>query len=306
MANNFIVCYSMHTEIGVISIKKMQEMLIDRHSIGNDLILSDRMSINYELFKHPFRLDGIVLGLVTSGEVVVFDNLNEYEIKSGMFFIVMPDNILQLKEKSDDFDASIIIASIEFLSKIHIDIHKILPLYVQVKTAPFMMLLHEEYEAYLGYFSLLKAAVNAPYFQTEIVEGLGLAFSYTVTNIIRRKTNDALNSGNVRFNTRKDAIFEKFIWLLLQYYEKERRVGFYANEMHLTEKHLSMVIKEVSGKTAAEWVDEYVILEAKTRVRHSGLSIQQVAFSLNFPSATFFSKYFKSHTGITPGEYRRQ
>lgn len=64
------------------------------------LILSDRMSLNYEPFKYPFRLDGIVMGLVTRGKVVVYANLNEFEIASGTLFFIMPENIIQLKEKA--------------------------------------------------------------------------------------------------------------------------------------------------------------------------------------------------------------
>ena len=69
-------------------------------------------------------------------------------------------------------------------------------------------------------------------------------------------------------------------------------------------KIFSSVIKRVSGKTAGKWIDDYVILEAKTLLRYSPMSIQEVAFYLNFANASFFGKYFKHHTGMSPSEYK--
>lgn len=292
-------------DIGVISFEKMKSLLIEPFSYGNELILSDRMSLSYELFKFPFRLDGIVMGLVTRGKVVVYVNLSEFEIASGTLFFIMPENIIQLKEKSEDFEASLVIASVPYLSSIHIDIHSIIPLYVQVKSSPYMMLAPKEYDSFLQYFSLLEDAIAAPYHKDEMVKGLSSAYAYAIANILQREIKE-IRENESRSKARKDVIFERFIWLLLQHYERERKVEFYANHLHVTPKHLATVVKNVSGKTAAEWIDEYVILEAKARIKYSSFSIQEIAFTLNFPSATFFCKYFKSHTGITPSEYRKE
>ena len=85
-----------------------------------------------------------------------------------------------------------------------------------------------------------------------------------------------------------------------------RSVSFYSNKMFLTAKHLSTVVKEVSGKTASEWIDSLVILEAKALLKSSELSIQEIADELHFANQSFFGKYFKHHTGMAPKEYRRQ
>ena len=69
--------------------------------------------------------------------------------------------------------------------------------------------------------------------------------------------------------------------------------------------YLSTVIKNVSGKTAAEWIDDYVILEAKSLLKSTNLTIQQISDGLNFPSQSFFGKYFKRQTGISPKEYKK-
>ncbi|KAA6344491.1 Arabinose operon regulatory protein [termite gut metagenome] len=68
---------------------------------------------------------------------------------------------------------------------------------------------------------------------------------------------------------------------------------FYANKLCITPKHLSKVIKESSDRSAIEWIDSYVMLEAKALLKSTNMTIQQISDELNFPSQTFFGKYFK-------------
>lgn len=71
-----------------------------------------------------------------------------------------------------------------------------------------------------------------------------------------------------------------------------------------TSKHLSNVIKELTGKSAGEWIDSYVILEAKTLLKYSNMSVQEIAYYLNFPNQSFFGSYFKRNTGMSPSQYK--
>ena len=82
-------------------------------------------------------------------------------------------------------------------------------------------------------------------------------------------------------------------------------MSFYADKMFLTAKHLSTVVKEISGKTVGEWIDELVILEAKALLNSSSMNIQEIADRLNFANQSFFGKYFKHYTGMSPKEYRK-
>ena len=81
-------------------------------------------------------------------------------------------------------------------------------------------------------------------------------------------------------------------------------MSFYAKQLNITPKYLSSVVKEVSGKTAARWIDESVILEAKALLKYSGMSIQEIAYHLNFSTQSFFGKYFKRYVGMSPLAYR--
>ena len=99
-------------------------------------------------------------------------------------------------------------------------------------------------------------------------------------------------------------IFDQFIKLVKDNYMMYRNVGFYAEHLSLTPKYLSRIIKDASGRSAPEWIDEYVMLEAKNLLKFSGLAIKEIVYRLNFPSQSVFYKFFKARTGMTPTEYK--
>ena len=92
--------------------------------------------------------------------------------------------------------------------------------------------------------------------------------------------------------------------LLEEHHVSERNVAFYADHLFLTPKHVSKVILEVSGKTPTQWIDEYVVLEAKSLLKYSNLTIQEIADYLNFSTQSVFGKYVKHKTGLSPREYK--
>ena len=90
-----------------------------------------------------------------------------------------------------------------------------------------------------------------------------------------------------------------------EYRMQERGLSFYAGKLFLTPKYLSKLIKNVSGRSAHEWIDSFVILEAKNRLKYSDRPIKQIVSELNFPNQTTFYRFFKIQTGMTPTEYRK-
>lgn len=99
-------------------------------------------------------------------------------------------------------------------------------------------------------------------------------------------------------------ITEKFLSLVQQHFKKERFLDFYASKLDVSSKHLSRTVKETTGFTAVDWIDRFVILEAKVLLRSTNLSIQQISDELNFASQSFFGKYFKKHAGKSPKDFR--
>lgn len=104
--------------------------------------------------------------------------------------------------------------------------------------------------------------------------------------------------------SRQGRMSDQFLALVQQNFRKERFLDFYASKLEVTPKHLSRTIKKQTGYTAVEWIERFVILEAKVLLKSSNLNIQQIADELNFPSQSFFGKYFKKQTGQSPKEFR--
>ena len=100
-------------------------------------------------------------------------------------------------------------------------------------------------------------------------------------------------------------LFEQFIKLVSIHHTSHRNVTFYADKLCLTPKYLSKLIKNATGKSAPEWIDSFVILDAKNMLKYSNDTIKEIVYRLNFPNQSVFYKFFKARTGMTPSEYRK-
>ncbi len=98
---------------------------------------------------------------------------------------------------------------------------------------------------------------------------------------------------------------EEIVNLVKAHFRKEREVGFYAAKLKLTPKYLSKLIRDNSNKSVNEWINDYILLEAKALLKSTNMTIQQISDELNFPSQSFFGKYFKRLAGVSPRDYRK-
>ena len=101
-------------------------------------------------------------------------------------------------------------------------------------------------------------------------------------------------------------MFKRFIQLIHKHCLNQREVSFYAQKMFITPRYLSAITQAVAGETAKNIIDKHVILEIKVLLESTDLSIQEIANRLQFPDQSFFGRYFKKHTSISPQYYRRK
>lgn len=104
--------------------------------------------------------------------------------------------------------------------------------------------------------------------------------------------------------SRKEEIFKRFIQLIHKHCTSQREVSFYATELFITPRYLSTIVQVVTGQTAKSIIDQHVILEIKALLQSTNLSIQEISNRLHFPDQSFFGRYFKKHTGMSPLQYR--
>ena len=106
--------------------------------------------------------------------------------------------------------------------------------------------------------------------------------------------------------SREQTIFDRFLHLVTQHCTEHHQIGYYAEHMCLTERYLNTVIRQTSGTTAKEWIDRALITRIKIELRHTDKLAAQIANEMHFANPSFFSKYFRRLTGMTPGEYREK
>lgn len=105
---------------------------------------------------------------------------------------------------------------------------------------------------------------------------------------------------------RNFALYKQFIMEVRKHYKDHRDIEFYANLVCVTPKYLSRVVHQVSGRFTKDWIDDYVMLEAKALLKSRRHTVQEIAFQLHFPSQSAFGKFFRRKLGISPLEYALQ
>lgn len=103
----------------------------------------------------------------------------------------------------------------------------------------------------------------------------------------------------------QEMVFRKFIALVNQHCLDERNVSFYADKLCLTPRYLNTLIREASQQTVMYWINQAIILEAKMNLKQSQNSIAEISDRLKFANPSFFCKFFKKHTGMTPLHYKK-
>lgn len=295
-----------------ISISHLREYLPADKWVGvdNDFFIIDvTYDNNYGTFKYPCRFDGYLLIFCLKGAVRLSLNMNDYDLKENMFLLSMPGNILKVSEYIDecpqeDIHYALVAMSQEFMSELKIDVNKFFGGGVSLLEKPCLKLGSQELEFTEHSFSLMAKILTTdiPYKKEAVISQLS-SLVYVMSGLWAERLAEVRRTAPITTN-RSKIVFEQFIRLVSEYHTQYRNVGFYADKLCLTPKYLSKLIKDATGKSAPEWIDSYVILEAKNLLKYSGISIKEIVYRLNFPNQSVFYKFFKARTGQTPSEYR--
>ena len=135
-------------------------------------------------------------------------------------------------------------------------------------------------------------------YRLQVVQHVIMAMFYSSEKIRQANTKEV-------YRTNADVLSKRFMDLVKDNFRKERQLQFYADALCITPRYLSRVVKECTGSSAADWIERCVVLEARALLKSTNMTIQQISDVLNFPSQTFFGKYFKRRVGLSPKEYRR-
>lgn len=276
------------------------------------IVNSDKLDEDIIVFQHevkfvpeeifPLRIDALLIALCTEGSGKIGIDLREYEIKKNTLIVIQPKNFIYLSNYSDDFKCSAVACSNHVVEDVLPKLTEILPLLMHHRTEPVSYLSEEDACNILNFYDFLRKKLRGPKtpFLKQKVMCMLQAALYEMMDI-----NLQHSTGIETQRTRKEEIMAKFILAVSEHFREERQVAYYAHKLFITPKHLSSVVKELSGRTAGDWIENYVVMEAKVLLKTTDRTIQEIAVYLNFANQSFFGKYFKHHTGMSPTAYRK-
>lgn len=265
--------------------------------IGDDFALATYNRIENPCApSEPYKIPRSIIGICLAGQCSFKLNLKRYEVKSPAILTLMPGQIIENIEYSPDFEGHAIVLSKRFIDMLNIPMWQ--QQYIALYDKPINRIFSDYTQQVSLFLVMLRSAasdVENPY-RLQVIENLIRALFYGGISKFHK-----MESDNVSY---KNSIVERYIELVQTHYREERIIGFYADKLCITPKYLSKLVKEYTGRSAGEWIENYVILEARAMLQSSDMTIQQIASSLNFPNQSFFGKYFKRATGLSPKQYR--
>lgn len=301
------------SQLNNISISRFVKFFAGAEHVGmNDdfHIMDVSISDSNRILAHPFRMDAYMVIYCIQGHIKLSVNLSEYDLRSGMVFLNYPGNIMRVNNMvgtgGEELRYVCVLMSRDFVNNLMVDINKILTQELSLMEMPTLALDPSQITMLREHVRLMINLVQSDSpFKLEALRSVLASLFYYVAGVWYAKKAIAPKGAHTAgVPGRSKVVFDQFIKLVKENFVRYRNVGFYADELSLTPKYLSRIIREASGRSAPEWIDEYVILEAKNLLKYSGLAIKEIVYKLNFPSQSVFYKYFKARTGMTPTEYK--
>lgn len=244
----------------------------------------------------PFRTDTYVLAFLRKGSLGVSVGLNSGVVTGPCLVAIGPYMIRSIDKVEDDPQVELLFFKEQFFLANQANVFA-LPQYNFFETSEqhVIPLSGENGHKFNNIYALLKqAAAGSHPHKTALVRNYIDILLCEADAAAPQKTQVAL-----------PALLTNFKSLLAKHVQQERSVRFYAGLLQVTPKHLSEVVKAQTGRTAGEWIDQSVILEAKVLLQQKERSISQVADALHFSDQSVFGKFFKVNTGLSPLAYRQ-
>lgn len=234
-----------------------------------------------------------------SAEITI--DLEKHAIGVNTNVVLLADSILSLVSAAEDFCMEFFAFSNEMM---RLACFRLDPSFIHnLKEHPCYT--HTDAKAIAGTHGFIKAG-TAAYHDTE--NRFRDSIAQNMLQIFFMNTYDKLQH-QIMLNApeltdRKRQLFKKFIQLMRTHCTARRDVDFYAGELCISPRYLSSITQYVAGKSPKEFIDKFLIVEIKIALQEGNLSAKEISEQYCFPDQSFFGRYFKKHTGMSPTEYK--
>ncbi|PTT36890.1 AraC family transcriptional regulator [Chryseobacterium sp. HMWF028] len=255
----------------------------------------------FEFPTAPFRMDYYALCICTAGEINIEIDHQKYKVDAHSFLMAAPSTIVKFVKTSDNFMMKLLFFDKNFL--------------IKNISNPFII---EKMNLFSkGSYSIVKTSAKNSSVLQNLLDDLdkkskkqGKFTEEIIRTIIFHlllETAEIMEQQNSAYPVKEEGkkdLYLKFSKLIMENITRERAVQFYTDQLHVSNKYLIEIIKKASGKTPHEVIDEALLKEAYVMLGNPDMTISEIAFELQFNSASAFGRFFKKHTTLSPSEYR--
>jgi len=250
---------------------------------------------------YPYKNEWVIATLCEKGHAWGKVNMREYRIEANCLILILPGQLIGDSELSPDFKGEIILLSQHFVESLNLGSTLLMTKSVEKK--PYYLFPDEAAHAFRNFIDLCKSLISFKN-TSNILEVLQLIakgfFKATAGFYANLEQSPRISRAH------GSDIAEAFLSLVETEYREHRNLGYYADRLCRSAKYLSRVIMESTGRSATDWIELCVIMDAKAQLLSTKRRISEISDDLNFPSPSFFGKYFKRGTGMSPREFRDQ
>ncbi|MCW3464226.1 AraC family transcriptional regulator [Chitinophaga nivalis] len=267
-------------------------------------VVTDINLADYDKVKTYFRSDFTSILLIQQGLVKGTLDRKVYHLSDNDLLLISPNALKKINYVDKSSVVSGLNFTLDFLVEIGMPANKMeLYDYFTTKYSPHWRLTAADAQILAGHFKQLtfrlSNVTNGVPFAKECLQHTFFLLMYELASMSTRYTE--IKNPNI---SRKESLVISFTNLVQLHFRHQRNVQQYAELLFVTAKYLTETVKEITGKNAGEIIDDYVILEAKILLENPRLSIAEIAETLHFSDQSFFGKFFKRHTGVSPRTFR--
>lgn len=291
---------------------KLESMKEDRVSIY-ELVGGEVDILNAE--RSAVKLTKTGLFLCREGEVTLSIDEIEYHVKKNSILVYFSYSTLRIINHTPNLRGTLIGANLEIIQPMLYNISNFNALFV-IKQSPLQTITDEQYKAISQYISLLKDITRKEKDNTqdttckpvnktiaEIARKQAELLSYSLMLEVLQCYAD-IATDNVPFS-RKDEVLQKFVSMLYRNYRTEHEVTYYAEQQFLTTRYFSTIVKERSGKSPSQWIATALLVDARNLLKNTNMTIKEISDLLCFPNQSYFGKWFKNLTSVSPLDFRK-
>lgn len=278
--------------------QKVEDILRDEIWVYNNLKADTLRTVN-----EAMKFSAHVSVFVSSGYAEMELNLLTVKVTAPCIVTIKPSEVLQLRYFTDDFTASFMVISDKLRDSLLINLHDTgAPSAGRLR--PVAPIDENDVKSFRQFYNFIEPLSKDKENPNRIQAVLHSLLSFYFTTGFKSFTGILQSAGGQITQFRHNTIVERFLVMVQQNFKTQRQIEFYATSLGITPKHLSRLMKQCTGFSASDWIKNYMMLEAKVMLKSSTLNMGEIAKELNFPSQSFFAKFFKNVTGMTPKQFR--